>query len=172
MNPSLLASSLLVGIAAATAALAETPYERNQREQLEKYQREHGSLPPDVEQRLRWEREWKAQHPGQPLPSAGALQKLHRDETSANIRAGFADMRARRQAELRREHQMARDHQARQNAAQHITWSPAQWQAWERQYDLAQQRKAQDYLKAVELSGEMARREKEREEDEKRWKQK
>jgi len=161
----LLATTLCIAI-----AHAETPYERDQREQLEKYEREHG-LSPQVQQAQRWEREWKEQHPGQPVPNAGVLQKLHRDEIMANTNAGFARMRAQRQADLQREHQMSRDYQARVLAAQHISWTPAQWQAWEREYDRAQQQKAQDYLKAVELSGEMARQEKAREEDEKRWKQ-
>ena len=166
----LVLAGLMSAALCADPARAETPYERNQREQLEKYQREHG-LSPQVEQAQRWEREWKAQHPGQPVPNAGELQKLHRDETLATMNADFARMRAQRQADLRREYQMSRDHQARQLAAQHITWTPQQWKAWDRQYDLAQQQKAQDYLKAVELSGEMARQEKAREEEEKRWKQ-
>jgi len=172
MKPFGLTLSALLACAAvwAAAARAETPYERNQREQLEKYQREHG-LSPQVEQAQRWEREWKEQHPGQPVPNAGVLQKLHRDETTANIHAGFAQMRAQRQAELRRQHQMARDHQARQLAARHITWTPAQWQAWERQYDLDQQRRAQDYLKATQQAAEIDLAQREREEDEKRWKQ-
>jgi hypothetical protein len=173
---SVLRSSLILGLASLGAACwvgaarAETPYERDQREMLEKYQREHG-LSPQVQQAQRWEREWKEQHPGQPVPSAGALQKLHREETTANINAGFAKMRAQRQAELQREYQLSRSHQERALAAQHITWTPQQWKAWDRQYDLAQQQKAKDYLRAVELSGEMARKEREREEQEKFLKQ-
>ncbi len=149
---------------------AESPYERDQREQLEKYQREHG-LSPQVQQAQRWEREWKEQHPGQPVPNAGVLQKLHRDETKANIDAGFARMRAQRQAQLQHEYRMSRDHQAQLLAAQHVAWTPAQWKDWDRRYDQAQQQKAQGYLKAVELSGEMGRQERAREEQEKLWKQ-
>jgi hypothetical protein len=161
---------LFILVLAALTARAETPYEQDQRQQLEKYQREHG-LSPQVQQRLRWEKEWREQHPGQPLPSAGALQKLHQDEIIANIKAGGARMWAARQAELQRNYELSRDNQQRRLAAQHITWTPQQWRQWDRQYDQEQQQRAQDYLKAVELSGEMARREHEREEQERLWRQ-
>ena len=85
--------ALLASIAG--AAHAETPYERDQREQLEKAQRE-GTLSPQVAQRLRWEQEWRTQHPGEPMPNPGQMQKLHRDEIIANTNAGFAKMRAPR----------------------------------------------------------------------------
>ena len=160
---------ILAAAACACAALAETPYERDQREQLEKYQREHG-LSPQVQQAQRWEREWKEQHPGQPVPTAGVLQKLHRNETQANINAGFAKMRADRQAQLQHEYQLSRDHQARINASQHITWTPQQWKEWDRQYDQAQHQKAIDYQKAAAMAGEIDRRQREQEEQDKYWK--
>ena len=139
---------------AAITVMAETPYERDQREQLEKAQRE-GKLSPQVAQRLRWEQEWRTQHPGEPMPNAGQMQKLHRDEIIANTNAGFARMRAQRQAELQRQYQLSRANQQRQLAAQHITWTPQQWQAWDRQYDRAQQQKARDYLNGVRQAGEI-----------------
>lgn len=151
-------------------AQAETPYERDQREQLDKYQREHG-VSPQVSQAQRWEREWRQQHPNEPMPSFGALEKLHRQETLSNMNQGFAAMRQRRQEELQRNYRMARQHQQHILDAQHIRWSAQQWEAWNRQYDLEQQQRAQDYLQAVQQAGEMARLEKEREEQEKLRKQ-
>jgi hypothetical protein len=150
----------------AGAAHAETPYERDQREQLEKAQRE-GTLSPQVVQRLRWEQEWRTQHPGEPMPNPGEMQKLHRAEIIANSNAGFAKMRAQRQAELQRQYQLSRANQQRQLDAQHITWTPQQWQAWNRQYDRAQQQKAQDYLNAVRQAGEIDRMQREQEERDK-----
>lgn len=161
MKTTVLILSLMTSVAG--AALAETPYEADQRQQMEKYQREHG-VSPQVAQSQRWAAEWRAQHPGQPLPNEGQLQKLHRDETQANIQAGFAKMRARRQAELQREYQISRAYQQRQLAAQHITWTPQQWQAWDRRYDQAQHQKANDYLRAVQQAGEINQAEREHDE--------
>jgi len=153
----------------AGTAMAETPYERDQREQLEKAQRE-GKLSPQVAQRLRWEQEWRTQHPGEPMPNPGQMQKLHRDEIIANTNADFAKMRAQRQADLQREYQLSRANQQRQLAAQHITWTAQQWQAWDRQYDRAQQQKAQDYLNGVRQAGEIDRMQREQEERDKIFK--
>ncbi len=150
----------------AGAAHAETPYERDQREQLEKAQRE-GTLSPQVAQRLRWEQEWRTQHPGEPMPNAGQMQKLHRDEIIANTNAGFAKMRAQRQAQLQHEYQLSRANQQRQLDARHITWTPQQWKEWDRQYDRAQQQKAQDYLEGVRQAGEIDRMQREQEERDK-----
>lgn len=159
--------SCLTGLALLTAlagaAHAETPYERDQREQLEKAQRE-GTLSPQVAQRLRWEAEWRQQHPGEPMPNPGQMQKLHRDEIIANTNAGFAKMRAQRQAQLQHEYQISRANQQRQLDARHIAWTPAQWKEWDRQYDRAQQQKAQDYLNGVKQAGEIDRMQREQEE--------
>ena len=161
MKTSALILSLLAALAG--AAHAETPYERDQREQLEKAQRE-GTLSPQVAQRLRWEAEWRQQHPGEPMPNPGQMQKLHRDEIIANTNAGFAKMRAQRQAQLQHEYQMSRANQQRQLDARHIAWTPAQWKEWDRQYDRAQQQKAQDYLNGVRQAGEIDRMQREQEE--------
>lgn len=161
---------LVLCLAVPSPARAETPYEKDQREQLEKARRQQG-LSPQVLQAQRWEREWKEQHPGQPVPNQGVLQKLHRQETMANINAGFAKMRADRQAELRREHQLSRRNQEQKNAAQHITWTPQQWQAWERLYEQEHKKKAEDYGKARQQAAEFAQRQREQEEEQKRWKQ-
>jgi hypothetical protein len=159
--------SCLTGLALlaalAGAAHAETPYERDQRKQLEKAQRE-GTLSPQVAQRLRWEAEWRQQHPGEPMPDPGQMQKLHRDEIIANTDAGFAKMRAQRQAQLQHEYQMSRANQQRQLDARHVTWTPAQRKEWDRQYDRAQQQKAQDYLNGVKQAGEIDRMQREQEE--------
>lgn len=159
MKTAVLMSMLLL----AGAAVAETPYERDQREQMEKAQSE-GKLSPDAVQRLRWEQEWRQQHPGEPMPNPGQMQKLHRGEIIANTNAGFARMRAQRQAQLQHEYQVTRAHQAQVNAQNHVTWTPAQWQAWDRQYDRAQQQKAEDYKRGVEQAGEINRMEREHDE--------
>ena len=157
--------ALILSLLAALAgtAHAETPYERDQREQLEKAQRE-GTLSPQVAQRLRWEQEWRTQHPGEPMPNPGQMQKLHQAEIIANTNAGFAKMRAQRQAQLQHEYQLSRDHQQRQLDAQHIHWTAQQWQQWDRQYDAAQRQKAQDYLNAVKQAGEINQAEREHDE--------
>ena len=61
---------------------------------------------------------------------------------------------------------MAKQRQQQLLTAAHVTWTPQQWQQWDRQYDLEQQKRAQDYLKAAELSGQMAREEAARDEAE------
>jgi hypothetical protein len=170
MNPSLKNLSMVLGVIGsgcllcATAARAETPYERDQRQMLEQYQQQHG-LSPQVQQAQRWQQEWKQQHPNEPMPSFGALEKLHRSEIIANTNEGFAKGRAARQAELQHNYELSRQNQARMLAAQGITWSKQQWDAWNKQYDLAMRQQANDYLKAVAQAGEMSRTEMAREED-------
>ena len=164
---------LVLGFAAlgsvfwATMAQAESPYEKNQREMLERYQKEHG-LSPQVQQAERWKQEWRQQHPNEPMPSFGELEKLHRQEIISNTNRDFAKMRQERQAKLKRDYLLSKQHQQRQLAEQHITWTPEQWKQWDREYDLAMQQRAKDYLKAVEQAGEMARIERAREEEEQR----
>ena len=145
-------------VAWVTAVHAETPYERDQREQLEKYQQQHGSSP-QVLQAQRWQEEWRQQHPNEPMPTLGALEKLHRQEILQNMDQDFAKMRQERQAQLQREYLLSKQHQQQILASQHVTWTPQQWKEWDRQYDLAQQQKAQDYLNAVKQAGEMSRTE-------------
>jgi hypothetical protein len=115
----------------------------------------------------RWKQEWRQQHPNEPMPSFGALEKLHREEIISNTNQDFAKMRQERQAKLKRDYLLSKQNQQRKLASQHITWTAEQWKQWDREYDLAMQQRAQDYLKAVELDGEMARAEKAREEEEK-----
>lgn len=150
-----------------TMAQAETPYENNQREMLERYQKEHG-LSPQVQQAERWKQEWRQQHPNEPMPSFGELEKLHRQEIISNMNRDFAKMRQERQAKLKRDYLFSKQIQQRKLAEQHITWTARQWKQWDKEYDQAMQQRAQDYLKAVEQAGEMARIERERDEEEKR----
>ncbi len=172
MKATLLTLLLVLGLAGSgsvfwvTTAQAETPYEKNQREMLERYQQEHG-LSEQVQQAERWKQEWRQQHPNEPMPSFGALEKLHRKEIISNTNQDFAKMRQERQAKLKRDYLLSKQNQQRKLASQHITWTAEQWKQWDREYDLAMQQRAQDYLKAVELDGEMARAEKAREEEEK-----
>ena len=84
-----LGASALVALSGVKVVRAESPYERDQREQLEKYQQQRG-LSPQQLQVQRWQQEW---------------------------------------------------------------------QEWDRQYDLAQQQKANDYLKGVAEAGELSRTE-------------
>ena len=172
MKARLLTLLLVLGLAGSgsvfwvTAAHAETPYEKDQREMLERYQHEHGTSA-QVLQGQRWQQEWRQQHPNEPMPSFGALEKLHRQEIISNTNQGFARMRQERQAKLQRDYLLSKQNQQRILASQHITWSAQQWKNWDREYDLTMQQRAQDYLKAVEQAGEMARAEKAREEEEK-----
>lgn len=124
----------------------------------EALQRQANQAPrPQVVQYERWKQEWQQQHPGEPLPNMGELEKLHHDEIMSNIKRDGADMWASRQQELRAKHQMAREMQEKKNAAQGITWSQAQWAQWERQYDGDQRQQAQDYVNAWGKMGEDAR---------------
>jgi hypothetical protein len=164
MKGSLFALSAALGVTALAAvswvapAHAETPYERDQRIQLEQYQQQHG-LSPQVLQAQRWQQEWRQQHPNEPMPTLGDLEKLHRQEILQNMNQDFAKMRQERQAQLQHEYLLSKQHQQQILTAQHVTWTPQQWKDWDRQYDLAQQQKAQDYLNAVRQAGEMSRTE-------------
>jgi len=171
MRPSLYRLSLILGLTGCasmlwvTAAWAESPYEKDQRAMLEQYQREHG-LSAQVQQGQRWQQEWRQQHPNEPMPSFGALEKLHRQEINANMNQGFAKMRQARQAQLQHDYLLSKQHQQRMLAAQHITWTAQQCKDWDREYDREMQQRANNYLKAVAQSGEMARAEAVREENE------
>lgn len=161
---------LLAGLGSAGAlwsgaARAESPYERDQRQMLEKYQREHG-LSPQVQQAQRWQQEWRQQHPNEPMPNLGVLEKMHRQETLDNMNQGFARMRAQRQAQLKHDYLVSRQHQQHLLDAQHITWTAQQWQQWDREYDRQQRQSAEDYLKGVAQAGAMAREEAARDEAE------
>ena len=89
----------------------------------------------------------------------GILEKMHRGEIIQNMNNDFAQMRQRRQAELQHEYQMSRQHQEHINAAQHVTWTAAQWKNWDNEYDRQKQQQAQDYLNAIKQAGEMQREE-------------
>ncbi len=114
---------------------------------------------PQVQQYERWKQEWAQQHPNEPLPSMGILEKLHRGEIMGNTNAGFARMRQARQAELQRNYQMAKQNQERMLAGQHITWSAQQWSNWDREYDQQMHQRANDYLEGVRQAGQMEREE-------------
>ena len=74
-------------------------YNRERTRQALQQQAQQG-YSPQVQQGMRWENEWRQQHPGQPMPSFGALEKMHRSETMQNMNAGFDRMRQNRQREL------------------------------------------------------------------------
>lgn len=145
------------------AAYAESPYEQDQRQQLEQYQREHG-LSPAVVQAQRWKREWQEQHPNEPVPNAGVLQKLHRQETLDNIQRGFTKMRQERDAELLRNYQLSRQHQQRILAAQHVTWTAEQWREWNRQYDEGLRAQVRSYEEGRRINADIIEMERQRRE--------
>jgi hypothetical protein len=126
---------------------AETPFEKSQREDQEHYQQQHG-VSPQAAQARRWEQEWRQQHPNEPMPSFGALEKMHRQEIIANTNRGFAAMRKARQQQLQREYLMARQLQQRQLDARHVVWSPQQWHRWDQQYEQEHQQAAQALFNA------------------------
>ena len=144
-------------------ARAETPYELDQRQQLEQYQREHG-LSPEVAQAQRWKREWQQQHPNEPVPDAGVLQKLHRQETLDNINRGFAKMRAERKGKLLRNYLLSRQHQQQILAARHVTWTTAQWSEWNRQYDAGLRAQVRSYEEGRRVNAEILEMERQRRE--------
>jgi hypothetical protein len=165
--------ALILGLATpaallgAAAALAQSQtltwqqqQERNaqmQRQALMQQSREAPSA--GVSMVDRWTQEWKQQHPGQPVPSLPVLEHMHEGDIQANINAGFAAMRARRQAELQSEYLRAKQIQQRQLDAQHVTWNAQQWAAWNKQYDDAKHQEANDYLEMVRREGERQREE-------------
>ena len=96
---------------------------------------------PQVQQYERWKQEWYQQHPNEPLPIFPVLEKMHHGEIIQNMNNDFALMRQRRQAELQHEYQLSKQHQEQINAAQHVTWTAAQWKNWDREYDQQNGRK-------------------------------
>ncbi len=119
---------------------------------------------PQVEQGERWEQEWRQQHPGQPMPSFGALEKMHRGEIMQNMNSGFTRMRQNRQAELQRNRLWGKQNQENILARQHITWSSQQWANWDRQYDQEQRQRAIEALEAARQAGELDKAAREEEE--------
>jgi hypothetical protein len=114
---------------------------------------------PQVVQYERWKQEWFQQHPNDPLPTLGELEKMHRGEILNTMNNDFARMRAARQAQLQAEYRLSKQHQQQILASQHITWTAQQWANWDREYDQQQQQRAREYLEAVKQSGEQARME-------------
>ena len=106
-------------------------------------------------QTQRWEQQYAAEHPGQPMLNPGQLQKLHSSEIQAEIRAGGEQMRARRQADLQAQHQMAKEMKQQALAAQHITWSPRQWANWENEFTLSQKAQADAFLEGIRIRREI-----------------
>jgi hypothetical protein len=106
-------------------------------------------------QAQRWEQQWVTEHPGQPIPNPGQLQKMHTGEIQAEITAGGRQMWAGRQAELQSNYLMAKQMQQSKLAAQHTTWSPAQWANWDRSYDQSQQDQAEAYKRGIEIRREI-----------------
>lgn len=114
---------------------------------------------PQVQQAERWEREWKEQHPNEPVPNFGVLSKMHRGELLNNMNTGFARMRQNRQAELQRNYGLVRQMQQQKNTAAGVTWSNAQWQQWDKTYDNDQRQAANNYLEGIRREGERQREE-------------
>lgn len=103
----------------------------------------------------RWENEWRTQHPGQPMPNFGQLEKMHRGETLNNINNGFNAMRARRQQELSRNKSLAKQLYAKQIGKPGGTLSASEEQAFNRQYDNDQREYAEDFKRGQQQAGEI-----------------
>jgi hypothetical protein len=164
-----LSLSAPAAILCTTSALADNPswaeqQARNaemQRQALQQQQVQQVNNP-RIGQYERWKQEWLQTHPGQPVPSMGVLEHMHEGQIIQQSNEGFAKMRAQRQAQLQAEYQMVKRNQEQQLAAQHITWTAQQWQAWDREYDQQHKQRAQEYLDAVKYAGEMEREEQRR----------
>jgi hypothetical protein len=170
----ILALAAPAAVICATAALADNPSWAEQQARNAEMQRQ--ALQQQAQQNQqsqqgqfgrvglydRWKAEWLQQHPGQPVPSMGVLEHMHSGQIMNATNVGFAKMREERQAELQRQHQMSRNMQEQKLAAQNITWTPQQWQAWEKEYDAQMHQRANEYLEAVRQAGEMEREEQRR----------
>lgn len=109
-------------------------------------------------QRLaRWQAEWRAQHPGEPMPNDGVLQKEHRGELIQLMDAGAQAGHQQRQEELRREHLLSRYNQQQINKKNGVTWTDAQWLAWDKRYNDEHRQNAEDFVRNWAAMGEMAR---------------
>lgn len=109
------------------------------------------------ERLARWQAEWRAQHPGEPMPNDGKLQKLHRDELIQQSNADWAAGRKLRQQELRREYLLSRANQQHINEKNGVKWTDAQWRAWDQRYSDEHKKQAEDFARNWEMMGEMAR---------------
>ena len=109
------------------------------------------------ERLARWQAEWRAQHPGDPMPNDGVLQKLHRNELIQQSNADWDAGRKKRQEALRREYFLSRYNQQQINAKNGTKWTDAQWRAWDQHYNAEHKQQAEDFARNWEKMGEMAR---------------
>jgi len=131
---------------------------RNQERQRQALQQQaQQGQSPQVLMTQRWEREWVQQHPGEPVPNLGQLEKMHRGEIFQNTARTWTATRQNRQIELKQQYLLSRQNQQRRLDAQHITWSPQQWQNWDAQYQGQMKQNAADYLEGVRQAGEIGR---------------
>jgi hypothetical protein len=159
--------SLIVGLAApsalfsANAVQADNPSWAEQQARNLELTRQNRQRPavvaPEVAQFEKWKQEWMQQHPNEPAPTTGKLEHVHEAEINANLNARYAQMWQARQADLKQNYQRAKQNQERALTAQHVTWTPQQWQNWDREYDQQMRQTANDYLENVRQSGEFAR---------------
>jgi hypothetical protein len=161
-----LALSGLLTLLGTSSALADNPSwqeqqirnkERERQMMQEQGQQGYSSqgLTPQAQQAARWQREWTEQHPGEPMPSFGKLEKMHRGEIIQGINSTWNQTRQNRQNELRSNYLLSRRNQEQKLAAQHVTWSPQQWSNWDTEYRQQMQQHAKDYLEGVRQAGEI-----------------
>ena len=105
----------------------------------------------------RWQAQWRTEHPGQPMPNDGVLQKLHRDELLQLSNAGWEAGRKQRQEELKREYLLSRYNQQQINVKNGVTWNDAQWRTWDQRYNAEHKQQAEDFVRNWAAMGEMAR---------------
>lgn len=150
---------MVMGVLSTLPVQAQTWEEQQRNRQREAEWRQQNAQQqqpsPQVLRAERWRREWAQQHPGQPVPNDGVLQKLHRNEILQDIRTSGAQMRANRQAELRQNYLASRSFQQRKLDSQGIRWSPQQWANRDARYRNEQIQRARDYEEARRQAGEI-----------------
>jgi len=105
----------------------------------------------------RWQKEFRRDHPGEQMPNDGQLQKMHRDELIAQTNKDMAKGRELRQQELRHEYLLLRHNQMQVNAKNGVTWTDAQWRAWDEEYNRQREDEARAWLQAWYQMGQLAR---------------
>ncbi|MDR3615972.1 MAG: hypothetical protein P4L53_20610 [Candidatus Obscuribacterales bacterium] len=130
----------------------EQQIRNKQREQQLMQQQASQPVNPSTLQAQRWQDEWRQQHPGESMPNAGQLQKMHSTEIQNSITNGFAAMRQRQSAKSREEYDLATQISKRNAAQSGVPWSKAQF---DRDYEQSHIDHAKAYLEAVRQAGEI-----------------
>lgn len=139
----------------ANLSFAEQQVRNKQREQELAQSRASQPINPSILQAQRWETEWRQAHPGQAVPNAGQLQKMHSGEIQNEINSGWAQARQRWAAKSNEEYQLATKISQRNAAQEGRTWNKAEF---DREYDESHREHAAKYLQSVQQSREITER--------------